>query len=153
MFMTVTWLPDGNLVLGPSKGAALRIDPATGNEQPQFDLQKDAPWPATLQQAPDGGWLLGSFVSDSPVLYGAPGAMQQIAAGVSPTLSPDGGWVAYFKGDTLRLVRTDGSGDRALLDLAPLGGRDRHFASTPDCFPDRNDSCSYRPPVLSWAAP
>jgi hypothetical protein len=47
-------------------------------------------------------------------------------------------------------MRVDGSNDHELVDLAPLGGRDRHFAATPDCYPDRLAGCSYRPPLLSW---
>lgn len=78
--------------------------------------------------------------------------MRQIAFGVSPELSPDGDWIAYFSEDTVRLVRSDGRDDHLLVDLEPLDGRDRHFASQPGCYPDDNPACSYRPPILSWTA-
>lgn len=153
MFMTVSWLADGSLGIAPGTGDLVRIDPLTGDERPPLPLPKPAPWPASVQQAANGALLMGSFVSDAAILYGQPGAMTQIGSGLSPTFSPDQEWVAYFKGDTIRAVRTNGLDDREVLDLTPLGGRDRHFASTPDCYPERNDSCSYRAPTLSWAAP
>jgi hypothetical protein len=87
---------------------------------------------------------------EGPVMLGWPGVMKDIAKGTSPVLSPDGKWVAYLKDESLRLVRIDGSEDHEIVDLTPLGGRDRHFAMTPDCFPDRMPGCSYRPPVISW---
>src|SRR5207244_2998241 len=130
-----------------------RIDPVTGNELSSLPLAKPVPWPTSVEMAADGALVIGSFVSEGAIIYGRPAAMTQIATGLSPGFSPDDEWVAYFKGDTIRVVRTNGLDDREVLDLAPLGGRDRHFASTPDCYPDRNDSCSYRPPMLSWASP
>ena len=46
----------------------------------------------------------------------------------------------------------DGADDHEMVDVAPLGGRDRHFEATPDCYPNDLPGCSYRPPVLSWTA-
>jgi hypothetical protein len=108
-----------------------------------------------------GNWLSGGFVSrwppsadssEPPIFYGPDDAMREIAAGVSPTLSPGGDWVAFFTGETLRLIRIDGSDGHDLVDLERLSGRDRHFSSQPDCFPDDLPGCSYRPPVISWSA-
>jgi hypothetical protein len=85
-------------------------------------------------------------------MYGGETGLRQVATGVSPVLSPQGDWIAYFQGDSVRLVRTDGTDDHLLVDLDPLGGRDRHFVTLPDCYPDPRPSCSYRPPALSWTA-
>lgn len=102
----------------------------------------------------DNQWLVGSILTEQPIMLGrivGPSVgMSQIAAGVSPTLSPDGRWVAYFWHDTLRVVSVDGSHDRQIADLAPLGGRDRHFAEQPECYPQALPACSYRPPSVAW---
>jgi|SRR5581483_996408 len=58
-------------------------------------------------------------------------------------------WLAYLRGDELRIVSLVDGTDLLVLDLAPLGGRDRHFASA-ECYRDWVPACSYRPPVLSW---
>jgi len=110
----------------------------------------DTPWPGLLEVAASGDWLLGSFVREAPILFGKPDSLKQLAEGVSPTLSPDGGWIAYFQGDRLRVAKVDGSADWQVVDLVPLGGRDRHFASA--CgLRDRLPGCGHRPPVISWA--
>ena len=154
IFMAVSWLPDDSLSIVPGTEGIARIDPATGDELSLAPLQKTAPWPTMVGESEQGNWVAGSFVSEGAILYGAPGAMSQIAIGLSPTLSPDGEWVVYFKGETIRVVRTDGTDDREVLDLAPLGGRNRHFGSVEDCRPlHQGASCSYRAPTLSWAMP
>src|SRR3954468_21339943 len=109
MFMTTTWLADGSLVLSPTTGMAARLDASNGDELAPVDLGKPAPWPAFLEETDDGKWLAGSFVIEQPIVYGAAGEVTQIVTGVSPTLSPEAGWVAYFEGDAIRVVRTDGT--------------------------------------------
>ena len=52
----------------------------------------------------------------------------------------------FAVGDMLRVASVDGTVDEQIVDLAPLGGRDRHFAETPRCQQD----CGYRPSVISW---
>jgi hypothetical protein len=52
----------------------------------------------------------------------------------------------------LRVFRVYEPDDHELLDVAPPGGRDRHFASQPDCFPGNAPACSYRPPLISWTS-
>jgi dipeptidyl aminopeptidase/acylaminoacyl peptidase len=150
-FQLPQWGPEGRVLLTGSKGEALLQDATNTATRDALDLG-DAPWPSVLQRDGDGRWLAGPFGPEGAIVFGPAGAMREVAAGVSPALSPDGEWVAYFSGDSLRLVRVDGSDDHLLVDLAPLGGRDRHFASTPDCYPERRAGCSYRPPLLSWTA-
>jgi hypothetical protein len=151
-FLATTWLRDGNLALSWNKGELNLLDPKTDSALPTIELFQDGPWPASVSNDGHGNWLAAPFINEGPVVYGPAGAMRQIASGVSPAFSPDGGWVAYFQGESVRLLRVDGSHDHELVDLAPLGGRDRHFASQPDCYPDRLPACSYRPPIISWSA-
>jgi hypothetical protein len=153
MFIAATWLPDGRIALGQNRGLVILMDVAAGAELPGLPLGQDRPWPAILHQPSDGSWLAGGVIEGQEIFHGPAGAMREIARGVSPTLAPDQQWVAYFKGESIRLVRIEGTDDRELIDLTQLGGRDRHFAGTPDCFPGYGKGCSYRPPMLSWAGP
>jgi hypothetical protein len=150
LFQVASWLPDGRIAIGSRSGVLGLIDPETDRELPPNRVTRESPFQASLDYAPDGRWLVGSIGMESPILFGWPGIMNKVAQGTSPVFSPDGKWIAYFKGESLRLIRIDGSADHEIVDLTPLGGRDRHFAVTPDCYPDRLPGCSYRPPAISW---
>lgn len=107
--------------------------------------------PGTIKQASGVIWVAGSWVGSEPILVLTRDELAQPPAiGVSPAISPDGDWIAYFDDESLRIVRIDGRDDHELVDLTPLGGRDRHFASQPDCYPGNAPACSYRPPLISW---
>jgi hypothetical protein len=96
-------------------------------------------------------WVSSHFIEEKEIGVGfALDGMHNIATGLAPKLHPDEVWLSYLTGDELRIVSTDGKFDRLVLDLAPLGGRDRHFASAEDCFQVESDACSYRPPVVNW---
>jgi DNA-binding CsgD family transcriptional regulator len=111
-----------------------------------------------VQQHPDGRWLTGSFLHDYPgtIRIGEGSRLIEIARGVSPVLSPDGGQVAYFLDgtgrlniisihDTLNLRSTE---PRLVVETLPLGGPDEHHADR-HCA-DPRPACSYRPPSVSW---
>jgi dipeptidyl aminopeptidase/acylaminoacyl peptidase len=149
-FYVLSWLPDDRLAYTWSQDEYVLINPDDGSEAGRLD-HAAAPWPGLITQGEDGSLLIGPFGRTEAIVYGSRQALNQIATGTSPVLSPEGQWVAYYAGDSIRLVRTDGSDDHELIDLAPLGGRDRHFAVQPDCYPDRHPACSYRPPLLSWS--
>lgn len=68
-------------------------------------------------------WVRAALENDDSIVIGDSTGQRQIARGTSPSFSPDATWVAYFNGDVLRLVRTNGTDDHALLDTASLGGR------------------------------
>ena len=163
-FIMPWWLEQGSVAFAGSKDQIALLDLSVeavdqtqlfrGPDGEPFS-RVDAPgagWPGVIDADGKGRWLVGAFFKEAPVMYGGEASLRQVATGVSPTLSPDGDWIAYFIGDTIRLVRTDGSDNHELIDLGPLGGRDRHFAAQPDCFPDDMPACSYRPPLLSWTA-
>jgi hypothetical protein len=101
---------------------------------------------------PDETFLVGSWVEGKEMVLLNERASRALPVGVSPVISPDSNWLAYFKDESLRLIRTDGRDDHEVVDLAPFGGRDRHFASQPDCFPGNAPACSYRPPLISWTS-
>jgi hypothetical protein len=150
-FLATSWLPDGQVAFAWNPGEVTLVDPENDVAQPAVHLADNAPWPGFVGRDGKGRWLLGALAQEGPILFGYEGAMRSAAEGVAPVLSPDGGWIAYLKGESLRLVRVDGSDDHEIVELAALGGRDRHFAVTPDCFPNYQEGCSYRPPVLSWS--
>jgi hypothetical protein len=92
-------------------------------------------------------WLfLARGESRAPEEPDGSGAAAPAAAGA---LDSRGNWLAYLRGGELRIASLVDGTDVRVLDLAPLGGCDRHFAST-ECYPDWVPACSYRPPVLSW---
>jgi hypothetical protein len=129
-----------------------QIDPADGTQVASEGPMPAAPRPGTLSQLDGGLFLAGSWVDGQPIVLLNHRTSRALPSGVSPVISPDENWIAYFRDESLRLVRTDGSDDHEVVDLTPLGGRDRHFASTPDCYPGRAPACSYRPPLISWTA-
>ena len=163
-FILPWWLPEGRVGFAGNRGqVAILVPPAgivsqrelfqdfDGELFSKFDIS-GVGWPAVIDADANGNWLVGGFINEEAIVFGEPDAMRQVAAGVSPALSPGGDWIAYFQGEGIRLVRTDGGDDHLLVDLGPLGGRDRHFAGQPDCFPDNLPGCSYRPPLLSWTS-
>jgi DNA-binding CsgD family transcriptional regulator len=101
-----------------------------------------------------GGFVSDHFMGEKTIYFGQSlQILRPIATGIAAALDGDGEWVAYFRRDELRLVSTDGVVDLLVTDVSDLGGRDRHFAELPDCFPTRHDGCSFRPPVISWGPP
>ncbi len=99
-------------------------------------------------------WLSVPFVQEEDFVFGIDPRVRPIASGIAPVVLTESPWVAYLKGDQLRVIAFGGGFDRLVLDLTPLGGRDHHFADRP-CYPSTPPpvdaaSCSYRPPVLSW---
>jgi DNA-binding CsgD family transcriptional regulator len=150
-FLLASWLDAGRVVAYEFGGILFfRTD---GQDEPAIELPGVGDEPLLAVPARDGNWLVGPFIDEGPILYGPVGALEKIATGLSPALSPDGARVAYFFEETLRVAAVDGSEDAEILDLAPLGGRDRHFAEQPECFPDAHPACSYRPPLVSWWSP
>jgi len=147
-FLLPAWLDSERLAVYES--GRIRVFRLTGEEDPSIELAGAERPALSAVPAPEGRWLVGSFLSEGPILFGEPAAMRPIATGVSPALSPDGRSVAYFRGESLRIVAVDGTGDREVIDVGQLGGRDRHFAEEPACFPDPSSACSYRPPAISW---
>ena len=150
-FLVATWLDDEQIAayIGAYEGAGqVLVFRRTGEEEPNVLIPDEERSALTATRVADGRWLVGPFINEGPILYGEPGDMRQVAIGVSPALSPDGRSFAYFRGDTLRVASVDGTVDEQIVDLAPLGGRDRHFAETPRCQQD----CGYRPSVISWTA-
>lgn len=145
-FIAASWSADGDVLIQEGR-SVLRLSPPTWEPE-------SSPLPSGALESPlvvtesDGVWLIGEFINEGLILFGPADALIQIAIGVSPVISPDRNWVAYFARDELRIVRVDGSVDRRVVDLVPFGGRDRHFAS--GCF--GAPACSYRIPIVSWAA-
>lgn len=148
-FLLPAWL-DGERIGAYEGGGEVRVFRLTGEEESSVLLSGEERPALTATLGPDGRWLVGPFITEGPIMYGPPASLQRVAAGVSPALSPDGRRFAYFRGDTLRVASVDGDDDREVVDLAPLGGRDRHFAEEPGCFPQDLPGCSYRPPTISW---
>lgn len=103
----------------------------------------------TAIPGPGGRWLVGAVTDEEAILYGSGAGMETIAAGVSPALSPDGRWAAYFREDAVYVVPTAGGDERRLADAGPLGGRDRFFGELPECATGA-PPCSYRFPSLAW---
>jgi hypothetical protein len=153
VFLVPNLLPGGNVVLSRNRDELELLQP-DGSPLAHVQFSGSGNWPGPGYATRDGkdNWLLGSFGKEAPILYGEPKAMNQVATGVSPALAPRADWIAYFASDTIRLVRQDATQDHQLVDIGPLGGRERHFAVTPDCYPDRLSGCSYRSPLLSWTA-
>ena len=148
-FLVATWLDDERIAayIGAYEGAGqVLVFRRTGEEEPNVLIPDEERSALMATRAADGRWLVGPFINEGPILYGEPGDMRQVAIGGSPALSPDGRSFAYFRGDMLRVASVDGTVDEQIVDLAPLGGRDRHFAETPRCQQD----CGYRPSVISW---
>lgn len=150
-FLSPSWL-DSERIAVAERAERVRIFRLTGEEEPSAALAEPDDSALTAIRAPDGDWLVGPFISEGPIRYGEPPTLQEVASGVSPALSPAGGWFAYFRGDALRVASVDGAVDQQVVDLTPLGGRDRHFAGE-DCFPDIPPGCSYRVPTISWVGP
>jgi Tol biopolymer transport system component/DNA-binding CsgD family transcriptional regulator len=105
-------------------------------------------------------WLVGPITSEGPITLGSANAGRKtVATGVAPALAPGGAAFAYFAGDTLRVAEIGGSADEQIVDLAPLGGRDRFFGEVGPCIPigsapgDVVPACSYRLPAISWVGP
>ncbi len=90
-----------------------------GSETPVSGLQVGSGGVAT--RLADGRWVTGSFLRAGPIRVGMAGAMHTIADGLSPAPSPNGGWVAFIAGATLRVVRIDGTDDQQVLDLTSRG--------------------------------
>ncbi len=152
-FLEATWLDDEQIAayIGAYEGAGqVLVFRRTGEEEPNVLISDEERPALTATRAADGRWLVGPFINEGPILYGEPGDMRQVAIGSSPALSPDGRSFAYFLGDTLRVASVDGTVDEQIVDLAPLGGRDRHFAEQPGCVPQHLPGCDYRPPMISW---
>ncbi len=122
---------------------------AGGSEEALALPPEAAPFAQVAIPGPEGRWLVGAVTREEPVLYGTGAGMETIAAGVSPALSPDGRWAAYFRGDAVYVVSTAGGEERRLADAAPFGGRDRFFGNLAECAGDP-PSCSYRLPSLGW---
>jgi len=99
------------------------------------------------------GVVVGHFIKEGSIFIGPPGSLRRTTSGLAPAASLDGGWIAFLRGDELRIARVDASGDRLVLDLGTLGGRDKLFAEA-DCSPrppaKNPPGCSFRPPVLGW---
>ena len=152
-FLVAAWLDDEQIAayIGAYEGAGqVLVFRRTSEEEPNVLISDEERSALTATRAADGRWLVGPFINEGPILYGEPGDMRQVATGGSPALSPDGRSFAYFRGDALRVALVDGTADEQIVDLAPLGGRDRHSAETPGCFPQHLPGCDYRPPVISW---
>jgi len=99
-------------------------------------------------------WLVGPITAEGPITLGSPDTGRKtVATGVAAALAPGGAAFAYFAGDALRVAEIGGSADEQILDLAPLGGRDRFFGEQPACVPDSSAACSYRLPEISWVGP
>ena len=153
-FLVATWLDDEQIAayIGAYEGAGqVLVFRRTGEEEPNVLIPDEERPALTASRTADGRWLVGPFIIEGPILYGEPGDMSQVAIGVSSALSPDGRSFAYFLGDTLRVASVDGTVDEQIVDLVPLGGRDRHFAEQPGCVPQHLPGCDYRPPVISWS--
>ncbi|MGB2694396.1 MAG: LuxR C-terminal-related transcriptional regulator [Dehalococcoidia bacterium] len=152
---SVTWLLpswlDNERIAIAELAERVRVFRLTGEEESSIALPDPIDSALTAVRAPAGDWLVGPFISEGPIRYGNPPALQEVASGVSPALSPDGGWFAYFDGDALRIASVDGAVDEPVIDLAPLGGRDRDFVE--GCVPETSPGCPYRVPTISWAGP
>lgn len=147
-FLAPLWLDADRA--GFFEGNTLHVfDAASGNELDPLDLGAFG-GAAHVGAVADGAWLSGPFTGEGAIRYGPAGTAEVVASGVSPVLSPDGEWLAYFAGDRLRIAALDGSADRELLDAGALGGRDRHHAS--GCSTGGDSGCGYRPPQVSWVA-
>ncbi len=156
-FMVATWMDNDSVLLSPDglppNGVKLIVYSVSRSAKLAVVQPGDDPY---ISAHPlNGGTLATSFMADKDIeSVSASGAITKLAIGVAAMPSPDGSWVAYFKGEALRLVSLEGPIDRLVLDLTPIGGRDHHFADT-SCYPGTPPpadplSCSYRPPVLSW---
>ncbi len=149
-FVLPAWLDSERVAVYES--GRIRVFLPRGAEEPDIPIPNEERGSLTATIGTDGTWLIGPFNHEGPILYGPPQDLQQVATGVSPKLSPDGRRFAYFQDDTLRVASVDGEDDREVLDLTPLGGRDRFFAEQPECFPQDLAACSYRTPIISWWA-
>lgn len=75
-------------------------------------------------------------VNEPPTIHlaTADGArLKRLTEGEGPAWSPDGRRIAFVRGDELRLIETDGSGERLLA-----GGRPGSFPGEPSWSPDGN---------------
>jgi DNA-binding CsgD family transcriptional regulator len=99
----------------------------------------------------DDEWLVGPITAEGAITLGSANTGRKtMATGVAPALAPGGAAFAYFAGDTLHVAEIGGSADEQILDLAPLGGRDRFFGEDA-CVQGLSPACSYRLPAISWA--
>jgi DNA-binding CsgD family transcriptional regulator len=150
VFLLASWLDSGRVAV--YENSSVRVFGVTGEEEPPVTVRGDPPIAAIAIAAPGDTWVLAPFLDEGAITLGSLDAGRKTVAndGLSPALSPDGKRFAYFAGDTLRVAELGGAWDEAVIDLTPLGGRDRHFAEQPECFPDEHPACSYRPPLVSW---
>jgi hypothetical protein len=129
------------------------IDLTDGRPVPEQGKLMRAPGPGPISRLSADAFLTGPWANDGEIVVESDEMMTQaITFGISPELSPGGNWIAYFTGESLRLIRTNSRDDHELVDLTPLGGRDRISGSQPDCYPNNAPACSYRPPLISWTA-
>ncbi len=143
------WVDNERLALYEAHGR-LRVFRLAGEEETSISLPAEQRYSIAAIAAPGGNWLVGPLINEGPVMYGQADALRQIASGVAPAISPDAQQVAYLRGDSLRVIAVDGTGDHEVANLTPLGRRDHHFAEQPACFPNRAPSCGYIPPEISW---
>lgn len=148
VFYRPAWLGPDRIAV--AEGDMLTYFRRTGGSEETLALPPEAaPFAEVAIPGPNGRWLVGAVTREEPVLYGTGAGMETIAAGVSPALSPDGRWAAYFRGDAVYVVSTAGGDERLLADAVPIGGRDRFSGNPADCAGDP-PSCSYRLPSLGW---
>jgi hypothetical protein len=156
-FLYGVWLSEPGLDDGLPllwDGATIHpIDLTDGRPVPEQGKLMTRPGPGPISLLSDDAFLTGPWTNDGPIVVQSDDmSTQAIATGVSPELSPGGNWIAYFKDESLRLVRTNTRDDHELIDLIPLDGRDRIIGTQPDCLLAKGPACSYRPPLISWTA-
>jgi len=152
----ISWVqpfwPDGDRI-AVYENAAVRVFRPDGEELDAIAVQAEQPFALSAVQVTDEEWLVGPITSEGPVTFGAIDAPRKtVGTGVAPALSPDGLHFAYFRDEELRVATVDGKDDRLVVDLAPLGARDRFFGEQPACVPGDQPECSYRLPVISWSS-
>jgi dipeptidyl aminopeptidase/acylaminoacyl peptidase len=109
LFLVPNLLPGGSVVLSRNRDELELLQPDGSTLAPvQFLSSQNWPSPGYATGDAKGHWLVGSFGREAPILYGESKAMNQVALGVSPALAPRADWIAYFSGDSIRLVRVDG---------------------------------------------
>ncbi len=136
-FMTGTWVSSDRVAVSASNvSSSVTVFGLDGSATTIAGLVAGSGGIAS--EIPGDRWVVGSFHQAAPIRVGTPNAMRAITAGVAPVPSPDGGWIAFLAGATLRVMRNDGTANREVVDLAALGGLDFHFGFS-------------REPVVAWA--
>ncbi|MPZ98085.1 MAG: hypothetical protein GEU80_01915 [Dehalococcoidia bacterium] len=142
-----TWTVDGHIAIIKAGGAATVLD-TTGTTVDDVALPvlglNEAVW--FDRALADAGLrvLAGNSIVAGPIRAGVPGQLSTVASGLAPAPSPDRQEFIYLADSEIRRVSASDV-NSLLVDLAPLGHPEEHFASV--CSSER---CSYRPPALSW---